>query len=293
MYYHEINLRPDNPQAGVKLYLLDEEITHKKHRNRPLMIVCPGGGYLSLAHKESEPVVARFLGLGFNVALVNYSVYFKQRPDESQPAIVNEDYRVKDSLLDLVASLNLVEQHAAEWFIDTSRVYLLGFSAGSHLVTSLAERYLDERWRREVQLKITFKIRGLLLSYPMLSANAVHVKEQAHFDELMAKESLAQLDLVTQVNAQMPRTFIWQGNEDLAVSPLETSKFVVKLQEAGVACEYHLFATGGHGLALADRTSAVFASDIQPNLAAWVELARVWLAQDEPTTIRLYPDNRE
>ena len=42
MYYHEINLRPNNPQAGMKLYLLDEEITHKKHRNRPLMVIVQG-----------------------------------------------------------------------------------------------------------------------------------------------------------------------------------------------------------------------------------------------------------
>lgn len=292
MQYRTYNLSSENPDATMKAYILDEEITHKRHINRPLMVVCPGGGYLSLAHKESEPVVARFLGLGFNVVLVNYSVYFKQRPDEQQPAVINEDYHIKNSLADLVNSLNIIDEHASKWFIDKQRIYLLGFSAGSHLVTMFAENYQTTDWRVKMGLDISFNIRGLLLSYPMLSADKVNVKAAKYFADMLARENLAELDLLKNVSAKIPRTFIWQGNEDLAVSPLETSRFALKLQEAGVSCEYHLFSKGGHGLALADRTSAVLATDVQDNLAIWVSLAKTWLAQDE-SEIQLFADERQ
>ena len=54
----------------------------------------------------------------------------------------------------------------------------------------------------------------MILAYPMLTATEVNVKEIGAFRDLMAREDILQLDLTQNVSAQMPRTFIWQGNED-------------------------------------------------------------------------------
>lgn len=292
MYYHEINLRTTGT-AMMKAYILDEEITHRRHIKRPLMVICPGGGYLTLAHRESEPVVARFLGAGYNVVLVDYSVYFKQRPNPGEPGVVNQGFRIADAVQDLVQALNIIQENSDAWFIETSRIYLLGFSAGAHLVGTVAENYRDPEWQKRFRVQFTqLTLQGLILAYPMLTATEVNVKERDAFRDLMAREDILQLDLTQNVSAHMPRTFIWQGNEDQTVNPLTTTQFILKLQQAGVPCEYHLYEKGGHGVALADRTSATTPDYIVPNLAQWVTAVQVWLAQDDGE-LTLYPDLRE
>ncbi|MEE5987963.1 alpha/beta hydrolase [Ligilactobacillus equi] len=287
MYYQSFPLRPGNAAVKLTAYVLDEEITHKKHRKRPGIIVCPGGGYLNLAHKESEPVVARFLGMGFNVFLLDYSVYFLQRPDAQQAAVINEDFEIFQTYRDLECALQVIADHAREWYLDSERLYLLGFSAGAHLIAYFMEHQAD------YTIPAPLKIQGLILAYPMLTVPSVHLhRDAAYLAQAIPPEFHQQLDLIQDVDANFPKTFLWQGGQDTTVSPKETTQFVLKLQELGVPCEYHLFQSGIHGLALADETSAVYPRDVDPTLAQWINAAKLWLAQDQgPVT--LYQDERQ
>jgi acetyl esterase/lipase len=55
--------------------------------------------------------------------------------------IIDEGSCVPEQLVDLMAAMRVVHEHAQEWDIDERRVYVMGFSAGAHLVGSLAERF--------------------------------------------------------------------------------------------------------------------------------------------------------
>ena len=43
-------------------------------RQRPALIICPGGGYRFLSDREGEPVALRFAGLGYAAFVLRYHV---------------------------------------------------------------------------------------------------------------------------------------------------------------------------------------------------------------------------
>ena len=64
--------------------------------------------------------------------------------------------------------------------------------------------------------------------------------------------------------------------------PARACQFAAALIDAGVPCEFHLFPTGPHGMALCEPASAAKAEDEDAYAAAWVPLALAWLRRDEP-----------
>ena len=47
---------PGHEDASLEGFLLDCEIALGQEKERPAVLVCPGGGYLYLAPREAEPV---------------------------------------------------------------------------------------------------------------------------------------------------------------------------------------------------------------------------------------------
>ncbi len=268
-------------------YILDEEVTHNRHKKRPAIIICPGGGYIKLAHRESEPVVMRLLGMGYNVFLLRYSVYLKKRENAQGVAVTNPNFNVFDSYLDLEASLKIIAEKQKEWFIDTNYLYLMGFSAGAHYIAYFMEH------QKDYTIPAGIRIKGLIMSYPMINVQTVNLAEGNHYlNEAIKPEDYDKLDLLQHVTEDFPRTFIWQGGEDKTTSPIATTKFFLQLKEHQVPCELHLFETGQHGVSLADETVALTDGDIDKVLSQWIKLLFTWLKKDQGPVV-LYPDERE
>ena len=72
MIYETIKLRPEY-EATLTAYVF-EELTDIAPHTRPSIVVCPGGGYRFLSDREAEPIVSAYLGAGFNVFLLRYTV---------------------------------------------------------------------------------------------------------------------------------------------------------------------------------------------------------------------------
>ena len=43
-------------------------------RKRPVVLICPGGGYGFLSDREAEPVALRMCGMGFHACVLRYSI---------------------------------------------------------------------------------------------------------------------------------------------------------------------------------------------------------------------------
>ena len=65
---------PGHPQATLEGYILDCELTLGQNRNRPAIVICPGGGYLYCSPREAEPVALRYAARGFHAFILRYSV---------------------------------------------------------------------------------------------------------------------------------------------------------------------------------------------------------------------------
>lgn len=299
MNYQEFVLREDGT-AKLCAYVLDPDISFKKYKTRPAMIVCPGGAYLTLATKEGEAVAARWLGMGYQVFVLRYKHYCKTRPGEDGPEpTLDEDSHIPEQLIDLMGAMRIVHEHAREWDIDEQRIYVMGFSAGGHLVGSLAERFDEEDLLARAKATADqTKPAGVVMGYPMISAaplcrDADDVPEQMRPSlylirkgifgtENPSQEQFDAIDLSLHVRPDMPRVFVWHSTEDTVVDPNETLAFVVAMQRAKVPCELHFYQLGPHGTSLCDESSASSELDVLPASAHWVSACRRWLEIDAP-----------
>ena len=133
---------------------------------------------------------------------------------------------------------------------------------------------------------------GAVLCYPMLDAELVRWRTSIPedfrllaqylmygvFGTLEPDESLYQeLDLTRHVTKDICPVFIWHTFEDQTTSALASTRFIEKLIENKVRCEFHMFETGGHGMSLCDETTARSDAEILPADAIWPQMADVFL----------------
>ena len=254
----------DYAHMDVFLYDYHEEM---KVKERPLVIVCPGGGYSYTSSREADPIANQFLSLGYHVAVLYYSC---------APAVY------PTSLLELAFSFKFLKDNAKEYYIDPDRIILCGFSAGAHLAATFGTGY----YRPEVTdfFKVAedeLRPAGMILAYPVITSG--QFAHRGSFEKLLGdrcndQELLDYVSVENRVSEKTVPAFIWHTFEDGSV-PLENSLLLANaLRKAGVPFEYHVFPTGGHGLALA--TPATFSrngNEFDPACAQWIELCKTWL----------------
>lgn len=261
-----MNLTGSLPESKLVLYLQDQspEISMP---NRPMVVVCPGGGYLWTSDREAEAIALQFLAMGYHAAVLRYSCTPATYPT---------------ALLEAADSLRYIRAHAQQWHIDPTHVYLLGCSAGGHLAANLGVS-----WNREVVQKglgltkeETTSVRpdGLILCYPVITAG--EFAHKGSFENLLGNqmERKEEVSLEHLVTDQVPPVFLWHTFTDPVV-PVENSLlFAAALRKAGVSTELHMFAKGGHGLSLANKLTRSESPDtMQPECTSWVGLVHTWI----------------
>ena len=224
-------------------------------KQRPLVLVVPGGGYSHVSPREGDPVALQFAAAGYHTAVLTYSVGEGAR-----------DYR---PLRQLSEALGLLRQHAEEWHILPDKIAVCGFSAGGHLALSGA--VLDIPGETAQQ-----RPDAVILGYPVITAG-----EYAHrgsFVQLAGSEDAAAqraFGLEDKITPDTPPVFVWHTMEDQTVPVENTLLLLTALRRAGVPCEAHLFEKGRHGTSIS--TAEVDAASAHRH--HWVELALEWLGE--------------
>ncbi len=266
-----------NGRTGARLegWALDAHLSSTETKARPAMVVAPGGAYLALAHRESEPVAARWLGMGYQAFILRYSVLLSPAGPDGQMPEPNRAARYPVQVKEAARAVAYVRGHADELGVDPGRVFLMGFSAGAHVAFSLAER-----WRDYGEAS---RPNGVIGCYPML-----RMLEEGSFElrPLAAlavcgttdpdEEQLAAVDLVAHANADMPPLFLWHTSEDGTTDPVDTARLAARALELGVPCELHLYRQGHHGSGLCDETTSARGEHINLHNASWAKLADEW-----------------
>lgn len=268
MRYIEVSIAGEGSleESRLEAYLLDTPVEKIAIQKRPVVVICPGGGYRKLSYREGEPIAIHFLNRGYHACVLQYSV---------APA------RFPTQLLELGRTMKLLHEHAEEWQIDTERIVLLGSSAGAHLAASLGVFYREEWLLEKLQTtEEVLRAKGMILSYPVISSEEKdgHLPSFDHllgdrFDELRNLVSIEK-----QVNAYTPPAFLWHTLNDPTV-PVENSFLMTAaLKQAGVPAELHVFPDGEHGLSLASEpVRRADGRGVQAACSKWIELADTWL----------------
>lgn len=239
--------------AELKCYILDGA------RQRPAVLICPGGGYAFVSPREDEAVALQFAAAGFHVFVLYYTV----KP---------EYYR--RPLLELAQAVRHIRERAETWNLRGDQIAVCGFSAGGHLAASLGVHWpsLNDASGCEPN--------ALILSYPVITSG-----EFAHagsFENLLGTEASiekrTEMSLEKQVNQKTPPTFLWHTVADPIV-PVENSLlFANALQAKGRPFELHIYPNGPHGLSLAiAETDDARGTD--PHVATWMGLCIEWLKE--------------
>lgn len=297
MQYKEIKL---NDYATLTCYILDPEISYHVTRKRPAMVICPGGGYLTLATKEGEAIAMTYLDQGFNCFVLRYSTYFKTRmTDLEHVPEINHSAHYPQQLLELMISMKLLHDHAQEWMIDTDNIFTIGFSAGGHVCASLATHWNDGKIVNQLPFEVknrkVLKPKGVVLGYPMLEGDAVSYIKENTPENILLRHQLGymndclfktaepsddmqeKINIISHVTSATPPIFLWMTMTDKVVNPIAGLKLMQALEEKVPGCEAHFFSNGPHGLARADKVYAKNTAEVNDDVAQWIPLAKKWL----------------
>ena len=271
MIYKEFKIKEEGSLEGTKLSVYIQQPSDSlKISKRPLVLICPGGGYAYTSDREAEPIAFAFMGKGFNVAILRYSCYPAHFPT---------------ALLEVGRSIIIIREHAKEWEIDPDAIVVQGCSAGGHLAASYAcfwqEDFLCEKLTgtNTKNNKEVLRPNGLILCYPVITGGEFAHRDS--FKNLLGEkydELLEKMSLENSVNEEVPRTFIWHTFTDGSV-PVENSYlFAMALKRCNINTELHVFPEGGHGLALANWISV--GREGKESVRAcepWIDLAVTWM----------------
>ena len=264
----EIQLRDSEFKADLFTYFLDNSPEMDMKRKRPVVLICPGGGYHMTSDREAEAIALKFVGMGYHAAVLRYSV---------EPALFPE------SLLQLAKAVALLRENAEKWHIDTHKIVVQGSSAGGHLAASLGvfwkKPFISEALGVDAEM---VRPNGLMLSYPVITSG-----EKAHQgsfecllgDDYKNEEKRKALSLEKCVTKDTPPTFLWHTAPDDTV-PVENSLlFFRALHALDIPAELHIYPVGSHGLGLATEETmrAEDGYGVQEECQSWIGLAGDWM----------------
>lgn len=265
----EIKARGMEAVGNLYTYFLDSSIEMRPNEKRPVILMCPGGGYEMTSDREAEPMAMQFLAMGYHVAILRYSVC---------PA------RYPAALLQVAESVLYLKEHADEYHIDPEKIVVQGCSAGGHLAANYGIAWNSPFLTKLMGMENDPEqlcVAGLLLCYPVITSG-----EKAHeesFRNLLGEqyeEKKEELSLENQVTPDTPPTFLWHTATDETV-PVENSLYFFQacLQQ-GVSAELHIYPVGGHGLSLAnEETCRANGIGVQKECQSWIGLAQTWLEE--------------
>ncbi len=192
--------------------------------NGTSVVICPGGGHHILAWDLEGTEVAEWLNtIGVTAIVLKYRVPFR-----------NPEKRWEAAVQDAQRAISLTRSNAEQWNLDPDRIGILGFSAGGQTAgyTSVLHRerqYEPVDAADEVSCRPDFAV----LVYPAW---------------LIKEDNSALSDDVVVDDETPPMFFAHAWDDRIRVE--NSLLMAAALKQAGVPCDLHVYATGGHGFGL-------------------------------------------
>jgi len=270
MIIKTFNLKDLFPQLGensvtprLDAYLPDE-VMNRPDFKRPSMLICPGGGYCSCSDREAEPIALHFLPEGFNVFVLRYTCAPSRFPTQ---------------IREVAAAMEFIYQNAQEWKCDTTKISIMGFSAGGHLAGHYSTSF-DCPEVREI-FPESKAPNATVLCYPVLSAKEGKC-HSGSFSALLGhypltEDEMKRFSLENCVNENTPPAFLWHTASDGVVPVYSSLAYANALSEHKIPFELRVFPYGQHGVATCDQQTL---DDDKPCYAydkVWIKEALDWL----------------
>jgi acetyl esterase/lipase len=209
----------------------------KEKANGSAVIICPGGGHRELVFTaEGEDAAVFFNSIGVTAFVLKYRLFREE----------NSPYKEEHALQDGQRAMQLVKQQAGTWNVDTSRIGLMGFSAGGELAGWVAFNSFNKSPEKIVDANNTNgKPAFLILVYPGPLAVPDTIRNDA------------------------PPLFMIAANDDECCSE-PIIKLLQLYRKANVKTEVHLYAQGKHAFNMGKRSALKSISTWPQRMADWL-----------------------
>jgi len=209
------------------------------------IVICPGGGHRHLAIDHEGLDVGRWLAAQGVAGLV---LKYRLAREEGSPYTVEGH-----ALQDVRRALRVTRSRAQEWRLDPARIGLMGFSAGGELAMMASTRIdVGNAQAADPIDRLSARPDFQVLVYP----------GGAGSEDAVPKEA--------------PPAFLVAAYDDQRPA-VTVAKLYLKLKEAGIPAELHVYNRGGHGFGLRDRPLPI---------TAWTMRLCEWMADRELLTKR-------
>ena len=232
----------DKDTAKVQVFLPREKMATGR-----AVVICPGGGYQTLAmDSEGRDWAPFFNDMGIAAIVLKYRM-------------PNGDKQVPIS--DAEEAMKLVRRNAAEWRIKPNEVGIMGASAGGHLASVLATKATGDA-RPDFQI----------LLYPVITMQPglTHRGSRERFlGKNPSKADEREYSTDQQVTRSTPRAWIALSDDDRTVMPINGVNYYAELYRHDVPASLHVFPGGRHGWGR--KQTFKYNLEMELELKAWLQ----------------------
>ncbi len=203
------------------------------------VIIFPGGGYvMEVYEREGTRMAEELQDRGIAAFVVKYRL----------PSDATMQDKTIGPLQDAQQAVRLVRQNAGKWNLDSTKIGVMGFSAGGHLASTVGTHF-DKSYipnPDNVNLRPDF----MILVYPVISMTAELSHPGSRNALLGTDPSPSAVDLFSndgQVTNRTPPTLLLHASDDTTVDVDNSIRFYEALRHHQVPVEMLLFPEGGHG----------------------------------------------
>lgn len=246
--------------ANPGIHAFFSSVQENKHA---AVLIIPCGGYHHLSFNISGFQLAKWFNtMGINAFVLNHRLPIS-------PDLID---REKAPLQDAQRAMRIIRSNSARWGIDTTKIGVLGTSAGGHLAASLGTLETDF-----AKIKDKYDQNSYRPDFMILISPVIDLGEYAHTasrNNLLGPnpsgELLKKFSLQLQVTKSTPPAFLVHAFNDKSVSPKSSLIFYQALMDHQVPSSLHIFDQGGHAIALRNNPGST-------NL--WTNLCEQWLLE--------------
>jgi acetyl esterase/lipase len=225
------------------------------------IIVCPGGGYNTLAPHEGEPYAKWLNELGVTAFVLKYR-------------LVKDGYHLPEILQDAARSVRYVRAKASDWKLDPKHIGVIGSSAGGHLCATLSTQFDAGKPDAADPIdRVSSRPDATILCYAFILLDRNEKAQERFLGPKPTAEQVKAFSPALSVTKQTPPCFVWQTVEDTAVVPENALVFSEALRKAGVPFDLHLYQNGRHGIGLGSKESD------PAKLHPWTRDCAFWLQE--------------
>jgi acetyl esterase/lipase len=210
----------------------------KEKANGAAVLIFPGGGHRELVFKAEGSEPAEYLN---NLGIAAFVLKYRLARETNSPYSLQKHPRE-----DAQRAMRLIRSRASEWNVDTNRIGVMGFSAGGEVAAVLVYSPTSGNQAASDPIeRIDCRSGFQIVIYP------------------------GPLGITDQIPSNAPPAFFVVANDDTShVGPVLSQ--LEKYRQAHRPVEVHLYARGGHGFNLGQRSKLKSIQSWPQRMADWL-----------------------